>query len=1151
MTTVVPARWLPLLLLVVGAASQWLTGVTSGVVRASVAVMVGVVACYSWDLVAVLFVGSIIGRVVLLNSVGLVGLSRPGFVEVAIEALLIGLVFRRSLAQVANPSGRHFVELLGTVLVVAGLGAGVRTIMLEPISDDTPLALAVIDSALPVVVAATLAGAWVFRRRASRPRAHGLLAAFLIAAAFGSANFGMINYWTSQESATLANANQTFSWAVQQVLKSDSSLLNAQVAAPPANAWRTADDFSESVRAMVLGADSITGAALVQSQGEAFQVRYVLNTEMEALPATAKSAGLVPSDGALLASSLSAGLPNFLGIRLVAEPADPAEPALIISAPIPSATGLPDSSLVVPMSLNQLLRSAEPTMGDLRSTLILSLSDESSTASVPGAVLAADSVTGKLIPLDSRMSVSTLDIGNVKLGVRVQPAPGFGTNLGARLFWLGLIGLLGIGSLVLYFRSRASSDAVEESESRYRLLAENSADVVIEYESADDIISWVSPAISSLLGWTPEQLVGTSIVDLIHADDLDRHAVGLASDSTMHAEPMACEIRFATADGKWHWMSSLVKDSRDASGQMAGRVESLRDISATVDSRLALEQSESLFRTSMESAAIGMAIVRPDGTFLVVNQSLCTMLGYDESQLMLIGVRELVHEDSAEQVDEITSMLEGDPHSSVVEHLRLLRADGVLLWVRTAVVRVRSAPSDSADVFLLQVEDVTVEREARDLLAFRAFHDPLTGLRNRAWILDSLHVDLEAAGRQDTLVGVLFLDLDQFKVVNDSLGHAAGDEVLVSVSKRISSALRSIDRVGRFGGDEFVIVFPEVEGPRQLERAAERISEAISADLMIQGHRIVPTASIGIALSTRASTADSLLRDADSALYRAKNAGRARWQFFDEGMHSQAVARLTIEGELRDAVSRNEFVVHYQKIVALNDLRTVGYEALVRWNHPLRGLLLPEQFLSVAEASGLVSEIGPVVLDSVCALLAQHPDLPGTIAINVSAVELAQANWGERFSRIVDRHGVDPTRLIIEVTETSVLEMLATTRRDLRMLTDRGIGLHLDDFGTGFSSISVLRDLPVTGVKLDRRFVEDLTKDAGAANALAFGLAGLVSGLNLVGIAEGVDTREHAQTLRDQGWECGQGYFFGVPGPLAEDFAESMGEPSDWPLTRA
>jgi EAL domain-containing protein (putative c-di-GMP-specific phosphodiesterase class I) len=283
-------------------------------------------------------------------------------------------------------------------------------------------------------------------------------------------------------------------------------------------------------------------------------------------------------------------------------------------------------------------------------------------------------------------------------------------------------------------------------------------------------------------------------------------------------------------------------------------------------------------------------------------------------------------------------------------------------------------------------------------------------------------------------------------------------------------------------------------------------------------------------VSEPGSTPESLLRDADVALFSAKDAGRARWQFFDDQMHAQAVARMSLEAQMRQGLETGEFVVHYQPIVRLCDGVEVGREALVRWQHPTRGLLTAQHFIPVAEASGLIVPLGDIVLREVVDLLAGRPDLPGTTSVNVSAMQLGMPGWVESFLETL--RDIDPHRLVVEVTETAVLSLGGTTAADLGRLRDLGVGIHVDDFGTGFSSISLLRELPVTGLKLDVSFTRGLARADARSIALARGLAGLAHGLDLVTIAEGVETQSQADLLVEHGWTLGQGYLYGRPAPL-------------------
>ena len=663
-----------------------------------------------------------------------------------------------------------------------------------------------------------------------------------------------------------------------------------------------------------------------------------------------------------------------------------------------------------------------------------------------------------------------------------------------------------------------------------RSMIESSLDSLVAI-SPEGMITDANEATVTVTGIPRSQLIGTAFSDCFTDPEKANAIYQLVFEQGMAVDyPLTMRHR----DGTLTEVLYNASVYRDSGGKVLGVFAAARDVTGqkqAAQNARSLAAAEDLVRIVLASASIGIALADMDGAFRVVNASLCDLLGYDEAWFLAHLIDDIIHpDDVGDVVRRRARAFAGTRDTSAVQ-MRLVRADGATVWVRRVAVLVPGG-NDQPDLLMIQMEDITAEHEAHEALAYQAFHDPLTGLHNRAWILDILQVDLPAAKRGGPRLGALFVDLDNFKVVNDSLGHAAGDEVLTIVADRIVTALRPGDRVGRIGGDEFVILVQDVRAVLDLERCAERVSASIAADLQVQGHRIVPTASIGIAVSTSTSTPESLLRESDSALFRAKAAGRARWQFFDGAMHAQAVARFTLEDQLRDAIARGEFVVHYQPIVALADTHVVGHEALVRWNHPTRGLLNPVEFLDVAEDTGLITAIGAQVLEQVCATLTDRPDLPGPISVNVSAVQLAAPDWLPGVRDTLTRHGIDPSRIVIEVTETAVLSLVDAARHALASLRRLGVGIHVDDFGTGYSSISVLRDLPVTGVKLDLRFVQDLTAVDSQANALAQGLSGLVTGLHLTGIAEGIETLLQANILRGQGWECGQGYYFGRPAAM-------------------
>ena len=676
---------------------------------------------------------------------------------------------------------------------------------------------------------------------------------------------------------------------------------------------------------------------------------------------------------------------------------------------------------------------------------------------------------------------------------------------------------------------RDVTEARQASEAA-RSMIESSLDLLVAI-SPEGMITDVNGATVKVTGIPRQELIGTAFSDCFTEPEKVNASYQLVFEQGMAVDyPLTMRHR----DGTLTEVLYNASVYRAAGGKVLGVFATARDVTEqkhAAETARRLAAAEDLVRTVLASASIGIALAALDGSFRVVNRSFCDLLGYDEAWFLAHRVRDIVHPDDVEQVLLDRTRILARPLDARATTLRLVRTDGAIVWVRRVAVLIRDGDGQP-NLIMIQAGDITAEHEAQEALTFQAFHDPLTGLHNRAWLLDILAVDLRAAKRLGHSVGTLFVDLDNFKVVNDSLGHVAGDEVLATVASRIVAALRPGDRVGRFGGDEFVIVIQDVQDIQDVEHCAERVSASIAIDLQVRGHRIVPTASIGIATSTSTSTPESLLRDADSALSRAKANGRAGWHFFDKAMHAQALARLNVEDQLREAITANQFAVYYQPIVALADAHVVGHEALVRWAHPTRGLLSPSEFLDVAEDTGLITAIGAQVLDQACALLANRPDLPGPISVNVSAVQLAAPGWLTSVRDTLAVHRVDPARIVIEVTETAVLSLVDSALVALASLRELGVGIHLDDFGTGYSSISVLRDLPVTGVKLDLRFVHDLTDGDSQANALAKGVSGLVNGMHLTGVAEGIETQTQADTLRAQGWECGQGYYFGKPAPI-------------------
>jgi diguanylate cyclase (GGDEF)-like protein len=397
-------------------------------------------------------------------------------------------------------------------------------------------------------------------------------------------------------------------------------------------------------------------------------------------------------------------------------------------------------------------------------------------------------------------------------------------------------------------------------------------------------------------------------------------------------------------------------------------------------------------------------------------------------------------------------------------------------------------------------------------------------------VLSELTVGLADVAATQRL-GVMCIDIDGFHMINESFGHAAGDAVLAALARRLIAYLPHTV-IGRFGGDEFLVIVPAPADRATFERFAAQVHHAVAEPFVVDGRKVMLSASLGAVLSRPDSNAADLLRDADVALSEAKRAGTSQLRVFNEGMASKALKRLIVREELRAAIAAGEFVTHYQPLHQLSDHARVGFEALVRWDHPRDGLLAPAAFLPIAEEFGLIIEIGEAVLRQVCRDISLHSGLVEHVSINVSAVELDQPNWLSKTLAIVQESGVDPARLMFELTETAVMSSRRKLHADLSKLRALGADVLVDDFGTGYSSISLLRDLPVSGLKLDRSFVAELTSPTGSTRGLADGLAQLSRSIGIKAIAEGIETAAQRDLLMTLGWTYGQGWLYGKPAPL-------------------
>jgi diguanylate cyclase (GGDEF)-like protein/PAS domain S-box-containing protein len=493
-----------------------------------------------------------------------------------------------------------------------------------------------------------------------------------------------------------------------------------------------------------------------------------------------------------------------------------------------------------------------------------------------------------------------------------------------------------------------------------------------------------------------------------------------------------------------------------------------------------------------------------------------------------------VHPDDKEQLSStIDFHLRGwSPHFENEHRMRC--ADGSYRWMLSRGLAVRDEAGAATRIAGSQT-DITERKVAVDRLTHDAFHDALTQLPNRALFMDRLERAMETLHRHpDSLFAVLFLDLDRFKVVNDSLGHVHGDELLISVARRLNGIIRSSDTIARLGGDEFAMLIEEIDHEADAVRMAQRIQDALSIPFDVGGHEIFTTVSIGIALSTSGyKVAQDVLRDADIAMYRAKSRGKARHELFDTAMHERALKRLSFETDLRRAIERGELRVHYQPIVSMLTGKLLGFEALVRWQ---RGdeLISAEEIVAVAEETGLIVPIGEWVLREALRQVRVWSPMNGAldIHVNLSARQLLHPNVVDRVTDALAESGVDPRRLQLEVTESVLIESAETAAALLRSLRDVQVGLSLDDFGTGYSSLSSLREFPFNSLKIDRTFLHDA--DVHRADAIVRTIASLARSLGMEVTVEGLETQEQVDRMRELGIDRAQGFYYSPPLPPEE-----------------
>jgi diguanylate cyclase (GGDEF)-like protein/PAS domain S-box-containing protein len=560
-----------------------------------------------------------------------------------------------------------------------------------------------------------------------------------------------------------------------------------------------------------------------------------------------------------------------------------------------------------------------------------------------------------------------------------------------------------------------------------------------------------------------------------------------------------------------------------------------------------LSQAEEKYRAIFEDAVVGIFQITPEGRPLSINRALAQMYGYDSPEQFLAGVPNTVDQlfVNRERMKELKRRLDAEGVVRSAE-LEAYDKDRTKKWV---LVNLRAVRDADGNILLYEgtVEDITDRKVAEERVQFLAYYDALTGLHNRTFLRQVLAKALASTRRQDQKIAVLFLDLDRFKIINDSLGHSFGDLLLQQVAERLKRYVREEDMVARVGGDEFLIVLAALESVTEATIAADRILNGIAAEFLIEEQRLNVTCSIGVSIfPEHGMDGETLIKNADAAMYCAKEKGRNTFQFFTEDMNIQVVERLTLENSLRLALERKELFLVYQPQMEIASGMIVGVEALLRWQQPERGLVPPDKFIRVAESSGLIMPIGEWVLREACSQVREWQDaglLVVPVAVNVSAVQFRQGDFLTLIKNVLSETGLSPEYLELELTESTLLSNVNVIFPMLEELRTMGLKLAIDDFGTGYSSLSYLRQFPVSKLKIDRSFVQDVVLNSDDA-AITAAIISMAKGLNLKVIAEGVETGAQMAFLRAHQCDQIQGYYFSRPltaDKVAEKLAEQFG----------
>ncbi|WP_320169330.1 EAL domain-containing protein [Maridesulfovibrio sp.] len=669
-----------------------------------------------------------------------------------------------------------------------------------------------------------------------------------------------------------------------------------------------------------------------------------------------------------------------------------------------------------------------------------------------------------------------------------------------------------------------AAKSLAKSEKRYRALVETTPEGFFMIDGTQVLLD-VNPAFCRLLGRTREELLGRTVSDVLGDYAEERFA-------DRNRDEYRFELSFTNMDGRdvdiYVNATHLYDDD-----QVKLTFAFITDISTYKLMEKALRASEEEYRTIAEYTFDWEMWIAPSGAIKYVSPSCERISGYPKAYFMEgpMRVENILHKNDREYWQ---AAMNGQFLSPDGTDMRLFRRDGLLRWVSLTGHQVMSDSGTSLGL-RVSLRDITKRKFMEKQLQYEALHDPLTGLANRTLCCDRILQAVERSRRRENYYyAVIFMDLDRFKIINDSLGHNIGDKLLVEVSKRLLQSIRELDTVSRFGGDEFIVVLEELASPREGIRIVRRIRENLNVALSIEGHKINVAASYGVLLSpTEYDKPEEIIQNANVAMHQAKESGRDRIKVFNRRMLDQAVLAMQLESDLRSAIGGNEFYLDYQPIYSIKTGRVAGFEALIRWNHPQRGLVMPGEFIPMAEESGFIFELGNWVITEACRRMKSWVSNYESAAnmmmsINISGRQFSQLSLVDNILSNLSEFDLPAHNLKVEITETAIMERAKQAVEMLNRLKNAGVLVSIDDFGTGYSSMSNLQEFPLDQLKIDLSFVRKML-DSAENTEIVKAIVNLAHNLGLNVVAEGVETESQEEMLRSFGCEFGQGYLFSKP----------------------